>query len=430
MFRQPDLLDWSVLADDDWAQLDLPEGQVETREAVRSSEWRILVGVVRALALATAIVALTGATFTPPHEQSPWAYETIMPTVRRESQAWVTRDEQLLSSVIDPLVSARFQDEWRVGWASDENPTPQYSSALLVAEPVGDLIRVQVRIQQELPQWWLSSPYRETRFYRPTTAGWLRTVPATEFWGQARAVETAHLRFEFYDYDFQNVMDIVDRVELAYVRAHGWLGLVPPKGDEKITVALLPELVRGWGNSGYRLQVTSPALAKVPDGLSDADYLVQQIIGRLSSRLLGQLLADHERNNAYQWRTLLWALSGWWRTELIGQRSSWHVQAQTLFRGRLLAAYPLRLNQIENGSPSWRAEQGSMMVEYMTAESVIEYALNRYGRTRLADLVMALNDYGSWVGLVPHLYDESAAEFETGWNQYLAERYGVDGLRP
>jgi hypothetical protein len=168
----------------------------------------------------------------------------------------------------------------------------------------------------------------------------------------------------------------------------------------------------------------------VPNGLSDRDYLAQQIIGRLSSRVLNRLFDNYERMNTYQWRTMFWALSGWWRAELTGQRTPWHQQAESLFRRQLQRNYPLRLNEIESGYPSWRTNQETMMVEYMVAESVVSYSMKRAGREHLRDLVLGFGDHGSWVGLVPSLYDQSLAEFETGWNRYLADRYGVEMLRP
>ena len=38
-------------------------------------------------------------------------------------------------------------------------------------------------------------------------------------------------------------------------------------------------------------------------------------------------------------------------------------------------------------------------------------------------LLAALGEHTSWQTLIPAIFDVSAAEFEAGWQAYLAERY-------
>ena len=57
--------------------------------------------------------------------------------------------------------------------------------------------------------------------------------------------------------------------------------------------------------------------------------------------------------------------------------------------------------------------------------TLIEYAVATYDRERLPALVAGLGHYESWETLIPAVYGVSPAEFEAGWQAYLAAQYGV-----
>jgi hypothetical protein len=57
--------------------------------------------------------------------------------------------------------------------------------------------------------------------------------------------------------------------------------------------------------------------------------------------------------------------------------------------------------------------------------TLIEYAVATYGRERLPALVVGLGHYDTWNTLLPAVFGVSAAEFEAGWQAYLADRYAV-----
>jgi hypothetical protein len=415
--------DWSVVEEADWEQARFDATGSGGRLTATLSERWALIQFARGMVIIVAALLLTGATFTPAPTERTWAYEMILPTLQLETKAWATRDDELLMSLTDGRVQARFQDEWRIGWNEENEEYAPHATTLLSAEAVGGLIQVQMQVEQVNPQWWISSPHREMRYYRQIGTDWVRTVPDADFWGEPREVETNHLRFEFHDHDLATVLAMVDRVEYAYTQVHAWLGIAVPKGEEKLIFAIRPDLVRGWSGSGNRLHLTTPSLARVPAPLSDADYLAQQLISRVTTRTLNRILTDYERTNTYQWRTMLWALNGWVRSELAGQRSPWHQQADALFASELAANAPLQLSDIENRYPSWRVDQTGMMLDYARAESVVVYMMNRLGREQLRELLLAFHQHGSWIGLVTDLFDESVSDFEAGWNAYLAERY-------
>jgi hypothetical protein len=174
---------------------------------------------------------------------------------------------------------------------------------------------------------------------------------------------------------------------------------------------------------GERQLVTSPALTKVPAGLSDADYLAHVLASRFSYQVINQALADTESRNAYYWRPLLWAVSGWLRSELLNQRSPWHQQAENVFRQRLPERLPLQLaaaTQSGEGQPSSREE---FMWRYMIAESVVAYVMQTQGKEQLSAFVQTMAESRTWTGFVEQFFQQSVAEFEDGWNHFLREHY-------
>jgi hypothetical protein len=58
--------------------------------------------------------------------------------------------------------------------------------------------------------------------------------------------------------------------------------------------------------------------------------------------------------------------------------------------------------------------------------TVVDYAVATYGRDHLPRLLAALGEHASWQTLIPAVFDVSAAEFEAGWQAYLADQYGRD----
>lgn len=436
MLHQSIHYEWRILDDGDW------EGQ----PGARSSAWRVdgarlpergwFLQSLRGAILLLAALSLTGASFAHQEPTLDWAQAAIWPTVTQEQVAWATADASLLPALIDPTVPDRFAIDWRNGWEV-EGAAARYQTELIDAQPQGNLIQATLHVVPPIPQWslWMAGPQRETRFYRKAGSDWVRTVPDRAFWGEQRAVETTNLRFEFTDADMPTVIASADEIELAYTRAHSWLGLPLPAVEEKLTFVIMPDLVRGWGGYGTRQQLTSPFLAKVPLGLSDTDYLSQQIINRIAIRAINDLLYadmqphDYDQINAYHWRIMSRAMNGWLRTMLAGERSAWHQQAETLFQQQTKWQLPVRLVDIKGGDGIFlRDDQSTAMLDYMLAETVVSYAIATYGQASLPDLILALRSQSSWIGFTRSFRDVSLDEFEQGWNEYLAEHYPA--MRP
>jgi hypothetical protein len=430
MLRQSVQYEWGILDEADWERQSGARILAWRMDGARLPERSWFLQSVRGGILVLAALLLTGANFAHQEVSLDWAQAAILPAVMQEQVAWETEDAALLASSIDPIVPDRFVLDWRNGW-DIAGAASRYQVELLDAYPQGNLIQATVQVVPATPQWslWMTGPQRETRFYRKLGSVWLRTLPDKAFWGAQRAVETTNLRFEFADADMAAVIASADEIELAYTQAHSWLGLSLLPTDEKLTFVIVPELVRGWGGYGPRQQLTSPQLAKVSLGLSDADYLRQQIINRIAVRAINDLLYadlqpyDYDQINVHHWRIMSRAVNGWLRTALAGERPPWHQEAETLFLQQTRWQLPLRLTDIRGGDNIFTSDQPETMIDYMLAETVLSYAIDTYGLESLPELILALRNQSSWIGVVRAFRDISLQEFEQGWNAYLAAHY-------
>ena len=67
---------------------------------------------------------------------------------------------------------------------------------------------------------------------------------------------------------------------------------------------------------------------------------------------------------------------------------------------------------------------GGKLYERRCRASFVEYAVFAYGRDRLPTLLDGMHRYDTWETLIPAVYGVSAADFETGWQEYLRKDEG------
>jgi hypothetical protein len=220
------------------------------------------------------------------------------------------------------------------------------------------------------------------------------------------------------------------QIEDLYLALHTLLQLETPSTHNKITFAVVPEPVYGQGSFASRHLFTSPLLDKVPRDLTDADYLAHLIIGRLANRavdaVIGESAGYHTNGYAtygYEWRNIRRSTSGWLRTELLGQRSPWHQQAEALFGAELETLLPLQLTRTIARSTGDPFNSHETMRQYMLAESVVAYIAAFYGHGHLVRFVRGLGRHDSWGRLIPDIFDTTRDDFEAGWNHYLRTTY-------
>jgi hypothetical protein len=230
-----------------------------------------------------------------------------------------------------------------------------------------------------------------------------------------------------------------------------------------------------------RFSVPSPKLYPAPASLTDAELLAQSIALELLARLRLEASAQHKMD--LRWQPLLNGLFLWqlwdvplplagWREEIVqwvyldlpsttdrqmalrldhpeaicAAYTLWmqtpmeiHIPLlcpATDWRERRFASWslrspPLRLAQLtqpvlpEESPGLAGAYQEPHPGQAVALATVVEYAVAVYGRDHLPALVAGLGHHESWETLIPAVYGLSTAEFEAGWQAFLAEEYGV-----
>lgn len=107
-----------------------------------------------------------------------------------------------------------------------------------------------------------------------------------------------------------------------------------------------------------------------------------------------------------------------------GQWRAWRASAPLTSLAQLAVPSPLMEGEGVSSviGPSFFTNHPGQTVALAT---LIEYAVQRYGRASLPALVAGLGDADSWDTLLPAVFGVSPAAFEAGWQAYLADQYDL-----
>jgi hypothetical protein len=230
-----------------------------------------------------------------------------------------------------------------------------------------------------------------------------------------------------------------------------------------------------------RFVVPSPAVYWAPVEVTDAELLAQSIALPLLSHVLAQASEQYQIDSA--WQPLVSGLYLWqawdldlplaaWREEVVTwlyadepaippghpvvlpERYTALCAAHTLWmqhpiqieiplwcteldrKWYHLSVYshnpPMRLTQLGFPVPAYEyvyahgeLHRKNHPGQTVALATLVEYAVATYGRERLPVLVAGLGHYESWDTLLPAVFGVSPAEFEAGWQTYLAAHYGI-----
>jgi hypothetical protein len=398
------------------------------RLAARESFWVGRIARVLSLVLA-AICLTTGVGLTHNEQARLLAEEGIEFTLDQENRAWKTRDRSLFETLIDPTVNEEWRDEWRDHWRTGAEGAADYDTQLLYVQAVDGWIEATVVTDQRALEWWQTSPYREARFYRRVGQNWLRSAPPAEFWGERHSLETEHLIFRYHAKDEAAVRDAAATLERAYRAMYPLLGLKMPDDSSKLTIRVMPEPVGRWTPALNELDVTSPRLAQIPIGQSEAEYLAYDVMGWFTYRALRDATPGATSRYLYRWPILVWGLRGWLRDDLLDQPSPWRVEARRVFREVASEHLPLGLSNITELGGEGRPTREQVIMRYIAAESFVSFLVATYGQERLPELLTALVHYGAWEDIAPKLYGHSVEKLVADWNVYLLAEYGAEPSR-
>lgn len=399
-----------------------PTHPVEPSQWLSSAEVQFLRHRLRDLLLMGLAVLLLGSIpFTPEQVEQRRAEEGITAALAAEYTAWRQKDRDGFTALLDLPTADRWQWEWRDYWSLAPTTFTDLGLTVQRIDRQEELVRVATLVTRPSTRWWRSSPYREIRFYRETPTGWRRTLPPDHYWGVQQVRETTHLRFEYRAHDAEVIEPQMARLEALYQELYHFLALEPDTPD-KWTFILMPDRTDGRTSYYYRTEYTSPALSEVPAMLSDQEYVAQMMVSSMVSQAVYGV-SPNRRNYLHTWEMVVWSLYGWLRSDLLDQRSPWHAQAQAVFKAALPARLPLRLNDIENWPDDSRPAQERIMRQYMVSESIIDFAMNTYGRSTMPALLTGLEQERDWDRLTTTVFGVSATTFEAAWNRYLVQTY-------
>lgn len=427
--------EWQIGESSDWDSLEstdsvfTPEAEPPSAESVSRGapgRWEHLRGGLQVvLVVAMLSVGVAGYGLWRDYQAGVRRIRTdIQSTVDAEAWAWQNSKGAIAQNLIDGEAdsdwaqSLRWSQEWERRWAGEEAQKPVFEVERV--ELRDDLALVDVlAIKPGRP--WLSTPYRETRFYRRIEDRWLRTSPRIEFWGAKRTLDTDYFHLEFYQRDAEAIEAAVDKLDALYVELRRDAGLGTPATNYKLAVEVLPRTDRvTWRFSADELSVTSPILQQVPEGASHADQLIRLVAYPLARRVLGEA-TDAMQVESY-WQPVLDGVRHWFGWEDEPVPSAWHYYIEGLLRDRIAHAPAVELTYLV--TPHWRAlGRSDWWVRILAAETVVEYAVETYGRDRLPALLQAFENHETWETLIPAVFDVSVEEFEAGWRSHLLKRF-------
>jgi hypothetical protein len=328
--------------------------------------------------------------------------------------------------------------------------------------------------------------YRQTRFYRRTAKGWQPTAPNAALWGTARSLETPSFVYQFRQNDAQAVVAVLPQMDTLYRSMRRNVGLPLISATEKLVIEVSVTQPLGkaalWLQVSDRFIVPSPALYVAPVELTDAELLAQSIALLLLDAVIAQ--AGEQYALGSTWQPMLRGVRLWQVWDLDLPLAAWREEVVRWLYVDLPTASPGQSDLLPNHYPKlcadhklWMPSPLQIDIPFVCAEreseyidllpwsgrgppmrldqlavpvlldeeliqssaagqviypgrvvvlaTLIEYAVATYGHERLSTLMAGMGHYDTWDTLLPAVYGVSPAEFEAGWQVYLASQYGV-----
>jgi hypothetical protein len=326
--------------------------------------------------------------------------------------------------------------------------------------------------------------YRETRFYQQSVEGWRRIDPVLDLMGPWQILETKYFTIRHRAIDDLAVREAAPRLDLLYEQMRRDFGLLHSLGAQVATLNTINLVVAYDLSNEYNtsfanrtIVVPSPTMLSIPEEMTDTLILYQSVVFPLASLTLADFNSQHPdipRISLQVWGPVMGALRLWevWNAggplaegrQIVVAWLYQNAQAVTSDAYRLTPAdYErlCRLYRVWKLSPrtmaiplfcsdadeiqettyntvlQTRLNDLAMGVQHISLpvamvdgtvawETVLEYVVATYGRDHLPRLITALNEHNGWLSLSPAVFGIPAADFEEGWQAYLADQYGSD----
>ncbi|MBV7329907.1 hypothetical protein KFU94_17025 [Chloroflexi bacterium TSY] len=323
---------------------------------------------------------------------------------------------------------------WRDYWTLDLDNWQRSDREVQSVSRIGDLIRVRMLIHEptgeSMDGWWLPVPFRATFFYQETNAGLQSAVPQADYWGATQQLKTQHLLLNYHQSDAELVTTIAPQLDDALVDLHGILGGNSSDLEKQLTISWQPEIVNQWLPGENRIELTSPALLKIPNQLTDQAYVQQIVQSWMTLCVVDHVLTrtlEEQRSVSIgpQWELGLWGLRSWLRRELNQEFNSsqdientLHLQLDASLWRLLQDGAGLEPSSVSNWRDELFADRERFLTQLLVQESIVGYIVASYGRERLPDVLKGFAEYDSWTTLGQGLFGDSSKVFVEGWSDY------------
>jgi len=404
--------------------------------------------------------------------------KSLSHTVTLENQAKGTGDDLLAAALLDPQAEA----DWR---ALVQMNLGQAGEQAVITDFVLHGKQAIARVRVTHPE--SGRVYRESRFYRETTGGWLRTQPDASLWGNPTTMESEYFVFHFRQLDKAAVAVAAPLLDAAYLHIHTALALplrAIHDAESKIPIhiaTVVEATAYHWYDRGKPLWVDSPWLLRLPDDMTDGNALAEMVASSLRRSAVNELLSplsDMDEPTAGLLGGLrLWLT--WEKTTLaqnhnkIGnvgwlyentphspQRTSvsfpetcelfdtgqivspagpafFYCSVEPAFPFSSYSRPPISLAQLPISQPQYGSYvDGSAGLagqpgvdtqgQAIAFATILKYAAYTYGPASVPALLQAAREGKNWATATPQIFGLSAKEFEAGWWEWLAEKYGME----
>ncbi len=350
-----------------------------------------------------------------------------------------------------------------------------------------DLGKDWARVELTLQPTADGPSYRQTRVYRASERGWVRTQPTAAQWGTRRQLTSKYFVFAYHTTDDDAVMQAAPQLDALFTEMHTYLDESLVAGA-MITITIDPEPSHATGQLSPGIVVASPAAALTPSDVGPSEVLLQSLVLALYDRLAKNALTAHA-TSGQRFRLLnalrLWFIwehdlpLGVWRAPLVQwvfaapndtqrlaaddiptfahdlcahhtlwvrypldvavpvlcwqngadeeQVTVWRYQGMIPYISPSSLLYGATANANEESAPAELRlpEPGPYAILLAT---VFEYMTVTYGRDRLPLLLAAIPQHERAETLIPAVFGVTANEFEASWRAYLAERYALENV--
>lgn len=339
-----------------------------------------------------------------------------------EVEATILGDRKGWAETVDPEVSSIVQRQWRT-FVSDRDRSGYDLTAGQVT-PLAETVQVDVWVSPP-PRLrpWQPDLYYETRFYRQTDNGWVRSLPEPEFWGANVLLESENLRFEVSERDAEMVSRVADRLDRTLLDLYATLDISLPETDDPLmTIVVAPEPNAGSSAGFRRIVVPSPYfLWPKWVGYEDDDRFADYVVGRLASYAVSRRLS--ERNSS--WISFLHSGLGDWLAGHYGTRlHPWLDQADYVLGTDIDEWWPIELSSLTEFRPFWVGAEETDPYYWVRRQRgaywLIDYVVEKDGIEALPDFISLFTRYYEWKRF-SEAYATTPERFSREWNVFLRE---------